>query len=264
MSEFKKGFVPIEYANTDRMRFVIPFPEYVKPQQIGVNLSGLERLLRIGGIGRLRVAEQTEGETTRFTPTVVGYNSQGNAYAGKKGTLTFVPEFTTSPNLDAPVSRLHFATWTNAVINLNINEMAQRIRQEDRWTRGVRSTEAWAHHLDEALRKGVRDIGIRHLTLGLNKIDWLYIALQYAQMGTLATFTRFPSVEIMAFSILFGSGCINLIGCNVFRNTDYGSRWSVIIGPQLDRALLLKILSSRTNLVMASSNNPTDSNPQTP
>ncbi len=266
MSEFKDGYFPIEYANTNRTRFVIPFPEYVKPQQIGVNLRGLRMLLRIGGISHLRVAGQTDGETTRFTPTIVGYDSQGNAYAGKKGEKVTIPEFTTyddeaNRNQDASEWKPHSATWKNAVINLNINEMAERIRQEDKWARGVSSTEAWAYHLDKVVRKGVSDIGVRHLTLGVDRTTWGLTAFQYVLAGALEVSTGHPSIESMAYRILFMSLCMNLVHYIGHRNTYDGYRWSVLYGPQLDRALLLIVLSSRTNLVMASTENPHEKEP---
>lgn len=255
MSEFADRLIPIEYANTYRSRFAIPFPDYIKPGHIGVNLSSLGTLLRLGGISHLRVAGQTDGETTKFTPTIVGYDSQGNAYAGKKGEKTTVPEFTASgdeanPNLNASMWRPHSATWKNVVINLNINEMTERIRLEDKWTRGVYSTEAWASHLDEAIKNGVSEAGIRHLTLGLNK-NWVSTVFQYGLMCFFEAQTGHPSIGGMAFRIPFVSGVLNLMDYIRYRNTDDGFRWSVFYGPQLDRALALKILSKRTQVVKA-------------
>lgn len=266
MSEFKGGYVPIEYANTERTRFVIPFPEYIKPEQIGVNLGRLGTLLRVGGISHLRVAGQTDGETSRFTPTVVGFDSQGNAYAGKKGEKVAVSEFSAfddeaSPSLDASLWRPHAATWKEAVIHLNLNEIAERIRQESNWDRGIYSTKAWAHHLDEGIRKGVTGIGMRHLALGLNIYRWSTVAFQFGVTTFLEAQTGYFPIERLASAILVVGQLRNVIDYFGYRNTDDGYRWSAFYGPQLDRALLLKILSSRTNLVMASSGNPTDTHP---
>lgn len=269
MSEFKDGYIPIQYANGYKTRFVIPFPEYVKPEHIGVNLGRLDTLLRVGGISHLRVVGQTNGNTTKFTPTIVGYDSQGNAYAGKKGEKITVPEFSSSEdeantNLDASVWRPHAATWKNVVINLNVNEMAERIRQEDKWSRGVYSTEAWAHHLDKDIREGVASMGIKHLALGFNKYNRISTSIQYALMGLFEASSGHPSVESMAFRVPFVSQFLNVIDYFSYRNTDDGYRWSTFYGPQLDRALLLKVLSCRTNLVTHSSENLIDSNPQSP
>ncbi len=268
MSEFKKGFTPIEYANTYRTRFAIPVPEYIKPEKIGVNLGGLTTLMRVGGISHLRVAGQTDGDTSRFTPTIVGYDSQGNAYAGKKGERVTFPESSIStdeanPNLDSSLFRPHSVTWKNIVINLNINEMAERIRQEDKWDRGVYSTEAWASHLDKDIREGVTDAGLKHLTLGLSKLNWGATVFQYGMMAFWEAQNTQPSLQGMAFRLSFVPQILNLWDYFRYGTKDDGLRWSLFYGPQLDRAILLKIISSRANLVMASSEKPKDNGAQT-
>ena len=246
-------YVPIEWANTKRTRFDIPLPEYANPGRIGVNTKRLVNMLRVGGISHLRVSGQTDGETSRVTtPIVVGHDMNGGAYAGKNIEEISVPEFTTSDeDTNGAWWRPHSATWTNAVINLNVAEMAERIKKNDKWPRGVYSTEAWANHLDTTLRNGVSDIGIKHLTVGLNKFNWYLSAFQYTVMGAVEALSPNPSVEGLMFRIPFVSGVLNTMDYFRFRNTDDGFRWSAFYGPQLDRALFLKVLSSRTNLVRA-------------
>lgn len=164
-------YTPLEYATTSRATFEVPLPEYIPSRSIGVNTSSLHLLLRIGGINHLRVTCNTDQETSRVVPTVVGFSASGETYASKK---TDIPTFTTSgdnanPNSYVSVTRPAAATWKNGHIKLNINKIAGEIIQEDRWQKGVRSPEAWAYHIDSALKEGVADIGVKHLTLGLSK-----------------------------------------------------------------------------------------------
>lgn len=253
-AEFKNGYVPIEDASTETARFVVTLPEFLPRGCIRVNLKNLDRLCKIGGISHLRVVGETDGDTTKFTPTIVGYDSLGNAYAGKKGEKISVPPFTTShdesnDSLDTSWSRPHSAVWVNRTVGLNINEIQERIREEKAWPRGVYSTQAWAHHLDKSLREGIGGIGVKHLALGLNRKNWAMASLQYGLMGFFEAQSSHPSIESMTFRILFVGGLLNLMAYFAYRNTDDGSRWSLFYGPQLDLALAIKILSKRINLV---------------
>lgn len=253
-NKYENGITPIQHANTYRMRFAIPFPDYVDTSKIGVHVNKMERLLQIGGISHLRVCGNVDEETSRFTPMIVGYDSQGNAYAGKKGEKVSVPEFTASedvsnPNLNISVTRPHSATWKNGVINLNICEITERIRQEKRWARGVYDLEAWAHHLDGSIRKGISEIGVRHLAVGLNRYGWVLAAFQYGLMGAFEIGGGSPSVETLAFRIPFVSAVLNTLDFIRFGNQEEGFRWSVFYGPQFDRALLLKVMTTKGGLV---------------
>lgn len=249
-SEQTNKFIPILKANTENNRFDIPFPDYIKSEFIGVNVKALTKLLRIGGISHLRV----DGETSQFTPTIVGHDLYGNSYAGNKGQSITIPEFTTSEDethkiVDPSLSKPHSATWKNALITLNSNEMAERIRSEKKWKKGIHSTEAWSFHLDKVIRDGITRIGVNHLTLGLNKQNWASVVFQYVFMGGWEILEGHPSVEGMIFRVPTVSGILNLMDYFKYRNKDDGYRWSAFYGPQIDRAIILKFMTSKTTLV---------------
>ncbi len=261
MPEFEQGYVPLEYAQSTRARFVVHLPEFVNTDQIGVNLRGLDRLCRIGGIGHVRVTS-SEGETTQFVPTVVGISKNGEAIASKTGVRTSIPTFTVDsekerPGLDSFPSALpHAASWINTTININTNEVANRIQDDSKWKHGVHSTEAWAYHLNQAVRQGVTDSALKHLTMGLSKINWGETAFQYGLMGFFESQNGNPTLESGIFRYFFVGGFLNMLA--YVRSRGYGEdfRISAFYGPQLDRALILKLMSARTTLVKDFSSTP--------
>lgn len=256
MLESKGDYYPINKINNNRVRFNIPLPAYIRPDEIGVNVKGLLTLLRIGGISHLRVIGRTDEETSRSTPSILGYDSHGNAYAGKQVEKVDVPEYLVSDEEadhggGSYIFRPHSATWKNMTLNININEMAEKIKDEEVWSRGVYSTEAWADHLDRNLRAGVTEVGVRHLALGFGKLDTFIAGFQYGVMSLYESQTKSPSLQGLLTSFCIIALFNNVLDYRRYGNSENGFRWSVFYGPQLDRALILKVLSGRTNLVKA-------------
>lgn len=212
-------------------------------------------MCRFGGISHLRVVGNTEGDVSKFTPTIVGFNAQGDAYAGRKGESVSVPTFDSfmqddDKTVEGSVTKPHSASWTNATINLNINEISERIRKEEKWQRGVYSTDAWAYHINRSVKKGVVDAGVKHLAIGLNGWNWGSALFQYGTMGVWEGIVDHPpTLQSVFFRVFFVSGVCNAWDYVRFRNSEYGFRWSAFYGPQLDRALLLKLFSGRAPLV---------------
>lgn len=256
MQERISGLVPMEQVQSPKLRFVVPLPEYLAGG-IGVRVDRLQRLMRLGGVGHLRVTGETDQDISQSVPTVVGFTSQGGALAGKAG-VTKIPTFTASGaedygSLDNSLFRDHAATFINCSVNLNLEEISARIRQENRWTRGVYSKDAWAYHFDQAIKKGVSDTGIKHLVLGLTALNWGDTAFQYALMGAFSAWStgfHFPSPEL-AFRVPLVSLFLNAFGYvgNTLIGREY--RLSLIYGPQLDRALVLGVLGKTSRVVQA-------------
>lgn len=262
MSKIEENFIPlggIMYSPT--VRFDLPLPEFVPQHQIGINYNKIHQLCRLGGIGHLRVTGKTDGDVTNFTPTIVGYDSQGNAYAGKKGTQVDIPLFEISNESDSDLSsvRPHAATWINATLNLNINEITERIKQEPRWERGVYSPKAWAYHLNHSLKESISTIGIRHLTLGLNRRNWFMSGLQHSLAAIFEMSSKNPSLEWFAFRMLVVNTVLTSLYITQYGGGENGYRLSLFYGPQLDRALLLKLLTSRATLAKGFENHERDS-----
>lgn len=253
MAEHKNNFIPLKEASFEGARFDVSLPNFIDTERIGVNTKAIHRFCRLGGIKHLRVTGNAEGETSSFTPTIVGYDSQGNAYAGKTGIKTIVPTFTEDSDEDGysepGMYKPHASTWVNTNLDLNLNEISKNIEQEERWQRNFRSTDAWSYYLNKSIKDGITDAGIKHLIWGFNKSEVFRHAFQYGMMGFFQATSGNNTVESFIQRLIFSSTFLNLFDAFVATRNIRDHRFSVFFGPQLDRALLLKILSTRTTLV---------------
>lgn len=130
--------------------------------------------------------------------------------------------------------------WVNGLIKINTDEIANRILSESGWNNGVNMPDAWAYHLNKSVKSGIEDIGTKHLVLGVNKTDLFGIFIAVASIAS----SYYP---------LFGYGfwlvMHNGIAPYMSRNSEGFRKSLFLTGPQLDRALLLKLISSRSTLV---------------
>jgi hypothetical protein len=261
-------YTPIEGLVTPTVRVNLPLPAYIDQSQIGIHLGRVRTLCRMGGISHLQITGHTDDETSTAIPVMVGFNSQGGGYAGKLGAKFDIPTYrSTRAPLEGFLGIPHSARWVDGVISSNINEITQRINQNE--NSQVRSSEAWASHLDRAVREGIRDIGSNHLMLGLNKRDYFATPIAYTisladEIGVLAAhlvsgseLIKAPTMGDVTFSLLFMSVWMAMINFIQYhpglfnRSREEGSRLSLIFGPQLDRALVLQALSKRKNIIKA-------------
>src|SRR5437773_240279 len=137
MIEIKNGYIPITEISSPKVSINLNLPPWIDPDKIGLNLNRLETFCRIGGIGHLIIAGVTGEETSSTVPMIVGMNEQGGAYAGKAEAKvasihseSFTPDFQGIP---------HANIWANGKVNINLDEMKQRISNEKRWKEGVHS-----------------------------------------------------------------------------------------------------------------------------
>lgn len=262
MSEFEPGFVPLDEAISERARFAVTLPEFVNTDNIGVNLRGLERLANMGGIAHVRV-DTVEGDVSQFVPIIVGVNKDGTAIAGKAGVKTSVPTYTLdlehlgSLSGWTPKFLPHATDWINTRVTVNTNEVKNRIKDDSKWKNGVHSTEAWAYHLNKSVKEGVTDQGIKHLTLELSKFSWGEAAIQYGLLGFFETQSTNPTWENLIFKYSILWSIMNFWSIRRAERNGENYRLSAFIGPQLDRALILKLMSTRTTLVKDFSSKPT-------
>lgn len=275
MAETSK-YIPIEGLVTPKVRVDLPLPSYIDQAQIGLHLGKVRTLCRLGGISHLRITGHIGDETSTSMSVMVGFNSQGGGYAGKLGTKIDIPTYRSSRSSRAPLEGLlgvpHSARWVDGVISANIDEITQRINSDK--TGDIRSTQAWASHLDQAVRAGVRDIGTYHLTMGLNKGDYglaaltyvafisSYIAIDFLTGAMVNLITgkaseneiKIPTGYDLPLNFLFMSLFMNSVNFLQYhprfnQGREEGSRLSLIYGPQLDRALILQALSARKNVI---------------
>lgn len=250
MIENKDVFVPFEYAQTRRLRNAVTLPEYVNTEKILVNLTGIHRLCNIGGIRHLRI-QSINGDVTKEIPTIVGFNQNGEAFAGKVNAKESVPEYeSTSETSDK--AYYHATRWTNTTITLNTAEISKRITDNDKWKKGTRDTDAWSFHLNKDIKKGITKEGARHLTIGLNTTNWVNTAIQYGFMAVFETI-KGPTIEGAALRVVAMSALLNTL--NYFMAYDKKDfRFSFFYGPQPDRALWLYLNSIPLTLVKSRDN----------
>lgn len=230
--------VPIDEAHTDRIRFVSEFP-YVDKKQIGVNLNRIQQIMDLGGIRSLRVSTVEKKEESH-SPTVVGFDSQGGAYAGKTSSRTIgeTHEYEGKVHRDKESG---FSPVVDLTINLNTVEMSGRISRKE----GVRSADAWSREIDRIVKKGMRDSGTRVLTIETWKREW------GAHVGYFSVYVphyikdgNFRLADILVFLL------VGMTASTAHQLMVREHRLSLFYGPQLDRAALLQ-LRTRTQKIVA-------------
>ncbi len=245
MSEAKK-FVPLSELDSPKVRFVAPVPPFVDQDRLGINLGRIELLLRIGGIRHLRVEGQTGEATSSFVPTIAGFDSQGSAYSAQIGTKLSIPTYSTDVQ-DGGSSDLLGSRWADGVVNINVDETTKRIMGNKKWEDGVRDPKAWSHYLNESIKNGIVDNGTRHLIQGARPLDYIFGAIGwlsvygYSVLGSHSLSANYIGAYL----------ALNIIIPKLIRNTSSeGHRQSLLLsGPQFDRALALKLISSGSTLV---------------
>lgn len=263
----REKFVPLSRASTSRLRFSVTLPEFIDSDQIGINVQEIHRLCRLGGIKHLQVTGLTEGETTQYKPTIVGVSPQGEAYAGKVATKTEVATSKATSELRRGYNNLPpSARWIDGKIELNLSEIKQRIQQDDSLPRGVRTSSAWADHVNNALKEGIAKIGISHLLLGMTKfeaavalvtdIDATLIAANAEPLIQPIMHNYHPHIPALAdviFGLVFRNGGLNLWERYNHRHNvakeDF--RFSLFYGPEIDRALALGVMVATRRLAKA-------------
>lgn len=265
MSEIRKGFTPLPEAYSERVRFNVALPPYIDQEKIGVRLNTIHTLCRIGGINHLLIT--STGDRTIDQPVVTGISPSGEATAGF-GKLREKTIFTTdSQEIPSDYADLHptvhndlASRWTDGTIYINVDALSTEVTQNT----SARDVPQWAQHLNKALQDGITHIGAKHLLLGLSKNEAARLAVFQAGLGSMADFHVYNPTDWSDFSP--PSSVSNVMLIHLFinfmtkgmsnmshwippTNSHENRRFSIFYGPQLDRALLLKLLASTRTLV---------------
>jgi hypothetical protein len=136
----------------------VHLPEYVDDSRIGVNMRFLQRLSRLACHSDEVHVNGYQGDTTEYTPMIVGGDSQGNAFAGvgavKKARLGEA-DLTEGHPL---ISGSHDRPALN--LRINVEEMMQRVQHGKA---RLRDPAVWANQLNAAVGEGVRQAAWNHL-----------------------------------------------------------------------------------------------------
>lgn len=76
MSRQERGFVPIDEANSERLRFNLDLPHYLDRTRIRANPGRTESMMKLGGISHLRV-DTFEADRVTSSPLIIGQSSEG-------------------------------------------------------------------------------------------------------------------------------------------------------------------------------------------
>lgn len=255
MSNIEKGFIPLriveEQQPLETVVFSLGLPEFVDKDRIGVNLGRIDRLQRIAGIKQITVTGRTFDETSGVDIQIVGMNPDGSAMAGKGGSKTAIPAYESHPlvaNDRVPMSQRQI----NLNISANLDEIASRLTDSKD---GVRSPKRWAKELDKGVRDSINKAGTDNLirnidnstkfNLGFGLGSYALIALFFDQLLN-GSFSNFPKLYEGA---LIGGYIGTRIASLAYSRKLQGHRFSFSIGPQFDRAVVLRTLTSTQKLV---------------
>jgi len=268
---------PINNSVTDRSQFCVRLPPYINSGEIRVNQEKVDGLCKFAGISSLQVFSVDNGETSRTSPVVIGVDKNGAGLAGKDVARTNVPTYEVkgknhkSPPFPWPNFEKDPTTFLVDVIqsvmdyrpasmqqivlkiNLNTQEISQRIATDSRWKNGTRSLEAWAHYLNTSVRSGIRDAGIRHLMFDT---DWQNSAKAIAS-NTGAVMSLIQAVEkgidpiVSVITFFLAGSIIGLAESGYAKLLNGENRFSPFVGPQIDRALVLALATKTATLIKA-------------
>lgn len=259
MDKHEKDFIPIPEAWSQKIRFNINFPKYVNEGEIGVNLKRVSLLCYLGGMSSLRVVSVSGEEKQEEAPQIVGFTSNGEAYAGasRASTRTSLISVGSNSQKEGFASLLQ-ERWIDGVIKINMNAATNQISRDRHWSKGTRDTEAWAQVVDKSVRKGLNEIGVNHLLFDRNSNDKVQFLMATAfsmlnasgipvLLGPIQP--HMPTPEGFVSDLMIRFGILNIlffmlnIPKRLFGNEGY--RMSFFLGAQPEYALALKIFSQR-------------------
>jgi hypothetical protein len=165
----------------DRLAFGLTLPEYVPTDQIGLNVSRLQQLTRLGGLGHFRVSSQA-GDRTTYQAEITGMDASGSATAGMKVAKQEAALSSAQVDADKASSEaIDFSEyrWGAGHVIVNLTEMTDKIIGEGA---SLRNPRPWSKLLDKALRKGVSSAAEKQLmgdVSGWSK-TWLGLLVVYS------------------------------------------------------------------------------------
>lgn len=240
----EKGYVPLPEANTERLRTTLELPFGVG-ERIGLNVKRIHLLCQLGGFRFLRLSGNWESEVSAVEPQIVGFNSEGGAYAGGAA-VRKVPTYDYDCNQQRR-SIYHQANWSDLRLELNLKEIQQRILEK---SGNLRKAESWSGQINEVLKRGLTKAGFRNLVIDLTIYDKFFVTFGYGNdfWSTLRKAMRSSQAFDLRYLLIQGLGT-GLLWCFFSslvcgpEKPGEGRRFSLFFGPELDRAAILAVLA---------------------
>lgn len=252
-SPVERGFIPLKRIEkeqpSDIVTISLGMPSFVNKDRIGVNLGRMEGLAKLSGIKRIQIKDSSGDQSLPVELQVAGFNPDGSAMASRSGLQTMVPAYEYKPQiLDSGIP------MNQRVINLNISVNLDAIGSQLASSReAVRSPRGWARELDRGTRELIRRAGRANLMGNVSdEVTTTYAVITTASgLTTLSVLTEF---SISSPPMLFGE--LWLLLYMMFQMADLAKghkkenyRNSIFLGPQLDRAAALNLLTRSQKLI---------------
>lgn len=253
MAKAERGFVPLHQVESDKLQVQAALP-YVDPNEIGINVRRLERLMGLAGIATLKIAA-SEGEVTSSTPVIAGHDGHGHAFAGRIATKAKAVTHTVELLKPDDRCELHAFNWAHAQVTLNTSEVSDRISHDDT----LRSPQAWSTYLDRAIRNGLSEAGFNHLGFGWKKEALIYDASTL--VATTAPYAAFGLKGLLAGAAVMET-FVNIIWPyvhsgtpNKCKNPHEKLRPTLLTGPDIPRAMALQAMTRIPGIVKSITTN---------
>lgn len=256
--------IPIKdvWLASDRIRFDIPFPSWTESERIGIDLKRTLKLMNLGGIRDTRIEEQKNSHTSQASWVFTGVNPDGSTSAGATATIERVPTFGFENTEIDKKAIFQNAIWTSLRLSLNRKEIEARINLDKK---SLKKAESWTPYLDHALRHGIRRSGTNHLLKEHGPFQIavaLYFTIHEVLMDAAKIslwnilFRQFnphlPSLNEIAYELGINFTALWIAGMLLYgreNKNGTGYRFSLLPGYEVDRAILLQLLSRTLPLI---------------
>ncbi|MBU0998251.1 hypothetical protein KJ570_01880 [Patescibacteria group bacterium] len=253
-------FVPLPEAQSDRLRTNVKLP-FGMEEEIGINVLKLYTIMQLGGISVLNIKSDDNEEKSTVETTIVGFDGQGNALAGKSR-VKMVPISSSEFQKDEYENNTKQTRWINMSIKLNTEELKQRLMNTGK---NVNEPGNWAIHLDKSIKKELNHKSAKYLTGSLATLEKanamvLYMHCILSSMGislaNVITKTINPHIPDFSHFLtnIIAVGVINTMfnsGLSGFekKGEAKGARISLFCGFEIDRLALLLFNTSTSTLI---------------
>lgn len=241
-------FIPIAEANTRFVRTDLSLP-FNQEEKIGLNIQRLHALMQIGGACSLKIINDSTNETSSVQSSVLGFDTQGNAFAGKSK-MNNVPISSSEMRDQYDWYIEKQARWINLDIKINTEEIKQRLLQSGKI---VTEPKNWSISIDQSLKRQIAKNCGEHLIGHFNIKDKLYTGFLLSMCSLPLLITDFPNSRSLTTYLSFFIRQSMI--WTVFDSLRYGvekshqgRRASIFYGFEFDRLALLYLLTNTSTL----------------
>lgn len=214
----ENGFVPIDEANTERINFSLDLPAYIDRKRVFVNSDRLEGLMNLGGINNLRVEGYESARSESEKIEIVHSEDTDSGYCSPQRSL---------------------------VVRVDVGKLIGN-------SASIRSHTALGKELDTATKHGIRESASSVLLLDNPIHDKLFLAF-FAVDQLIRNIDSPDLVDILESYGLIGlcAGVAYQLPLSKGKH-----RFSLTLGPQLDREILLQLRTRLQTLIQGSDDKP--------